>query len=73
MSFHDSITHLNTEPEHGENTTADNGEIPQVISETTGGYDGEGDVQLRSDGTIEHDRDRHGQITEEHDRDRFSP
>ena len=65
--------HLNTEPEHCEDGTADDGEVPQVITEATRSYHGERNMQPRPDGAVEHDGYGHGEVPEEHDGDGLPP
>jgi len=69
----DCRAHLETEPKHAENRTANNAKVPQIVAEAPGDDDGEGDVKPGTNRSIECYGYGYDQIAEEHDRDRLPP
>jgi hypothetical protein len=69
----DCRAHLNTEPEHAEDGTADNAKVSQIVTEAPSDNNGEGDVQSGTDRSVDCYRYSYDQVAEEHDRNRFPP
>ncbi len=64
---------LNTQPEHGQDGTADDAEVTKVESKGPGGEDGEGDMQLGTDGTVQDHGYGDAESTDNHDGESFPP
>ncbi|KAK5635599.1 hypothetical protein RRF57_011311 [Xylaria bambusicola] len=60
-------------PEHGEDSTTHDGEVPQVIAKAARSYHRKRDMESRPDSAVEHNGYSYGEVPEEHDGDRLTP
>lgn len=61
-----TICTLNTQPEHGQDSSRDDTEVSEVVSETRSNDDREGNVKLSTDGPVENHGDSHTRCTDNH-------
>lgn len=64
---------LDTEPEHGQDGAGYDAKVPQVVTKAAGGNDGEGDVELCADSTVQNHGDCDTEGADHHDRESLSP